>query len=321
MTVATRKPVDMEAFMNWVGSFGRKFEATDIHRQPRLFQAALEYARSYSGDFTYMVDMKANVQTYNQLSVGQAKGVLNCARAEALRRQPRAAAPIAASVPAPKAGITVESHEVHDARFQAMLDRELKSAYTNVEAAQEQEAYYQEMLQEQAAEAAMSAHAMGFRPERLEAPDAPYGAEAYDSQLNTPAGIADIEEGTYTVVFDGDESDRITLRLSVPKWATDVTGKLAVSYLYGPDNTNDYKGIGFFGSGSFSVWRSARPAVSREFEARINEALQIISGSDQGKMRESYALRSGRCARCGRKLTVPASLHAGVGPECRKYYN
>lgn len=320
MTATTaRKPIDMVTFMAWLPTFGRKFEVADVQRQPRLYQAAIEYARSYTGDFSYMVEMKTAALRFNSLTVGQAKGVLNCARAEALRNAPKVAPATVEARPA-KRGITVEPMSAHDDRFQAMLDREMKSAYASREAEMEAEAYRHEMESERAAEAAMSAHAMGFRPERIEAPEGPEDYEAYDPQYNAPAPAAPIENGTYTVVF-GDESDRITLRISDPKWMTENPDSVqAVAYLYGPDNSNDYKGIGFLKSHGVAIWRSVRPTISAEFEARINEALRIIGDSDQAELREAYALRSGRCARCGRKLTVPASIHRGVGPECAKHY-
>ena len=64
--------------------------------------------------------------------------------------------------------------------YQEMLaeSRDLDALYDEAEmldddeeAAMYFEAQYEQMLHEQAAERAMSAHAMGFRPERLDAPE------------------------------------------------------------------------------------------------------------------------------------------------------
>ena len=39
---------------------------------------------------------------------------------------------------------------------------------------------------------------------------------------------------------------------------------------------------------------------------------------DPNPAREKYAKISGRCSLCNRQLTVPSSLHSGLGPECAK---
>ena len=51
-------------------------------------------------------------------------------------------------------------------------------------------------------------------------------------------------------------------------------------------------------------------ALSRQLEA-----WKIISSDPKGAG-EAYALESANCFRCGRKLTVPVSIHRGLGPEC-----
>jgi hypothetical protein len=54
----------------------------------------------------------------------------------------------------------------------------------------------------------------------------------------------------------------------------------------------------------------------------LNTCLMVLFGADveaRHAAREAYAMRSGRCSRCNRDLTVPASLFAGMGSECQKY--
>lgn len=73
----------------WLADLPRKVEIVDVTHARR--RCAELWLRSYSGDFKYLVDMKAK---RGVRSVGQAKGVLNCWRAE-LRsgRRPAAAVP------------------------------------------------------------------------------------------------------------------------------------------------------------------------------------------------------------------------------------
>ena len=58
---------------------------------------------------------------------------------------------------------------------------------------------------------------------------------------------------------------------------------------------------------------------------RLTAALQFLATGNVDEAHEeflaraeAYALASGQCMRCGHKLTVPASLHRGLGPECAK---
>lgn len=61
-----------------------KFEGTDMNDY--LLELAVEYARQYQGTFEYMVDMRDKVLDGQSLSTQQAKGILNCAKAEARYR-------------------------------------------------------------------------------------------------------------------------------------------------------------------------------------------------------------------------------------------
>jgi len=127
------------------------------------------------------------------------------------------------------------------------------------------------------------------------------------------SGDLKLDKGIFTAVL-GDGS-HVTLRV------TDRTGRLQVEegtrivqYLSGPANESDYTGFAFLSpAGEARLWR--RFADS----ARLLEALRVVLGDPQAGA-EAYALESGHCARCGRLLTVPASLHRGLGPECARHW-
>jgi hypothetical protein len=118
--------------------------------------------------------------------------------------------------------------------------------------------------------------------------------------------------GRYTVVTeDGHRTYKID----------DVTegsfrGKTIVSVLIGPDNTRNYLGIGFLNrqTAELYVWSRHR---GTKHGVRSRYDLGVIMRTEE-ESRLNYALKSGRCARCGRELTVPASIHRGLGPECAK---
>lgn len=62
---------------------GRKFEVADV--TPELQTAAEAWLGSYTGDFSYLVDVARHLARKGTISTPQAKGVLNCIRAEASR--------------------------------------------------------------------------------------------------------------------------------------------------------------------------------------------------------------------------------------------
>ena len=90
-----------------------------------------------------------------------------------------------------------------------------------------------------------------------------------------------------------------------------------VSLLTGPNNVQDYTYVGLLivQDGCVRVTRkSAYKQDSRPVVA-LNWALgRIWRGQDLAPSGRFYHV--GRCGRCGRALTVPASIETGLGPEC-----
>jgi len=138
-----------------------------------------------------------------------------------------------------------------------------------------------------------------------------------------------IPEGTYTITnlnkmtgdLDEVDNDYVTLRVEKATFIKDED-KLMVSYLMGSDNEVSYKGFAFVNATGIAVWSRFKS------DSRIVQAAKILWNIAQHEaglidahelfleVAEAYALRSGQCMRCGRKLTVPASLHRGLGPVC-----
>lgn len=85
------KPVTVEAtdtddVEQWLLGLDRKVTPEDMTAE--LTQAATEWAANWTGNFSFMEDMRTAAQK-RQLTTGQAKGVLNCWRAD-LNRRPAA---------------------------------------------------------------------------------------------------------------------------------------------------------------------------------------------------------------------------------------
>lgn len=112
-----------------------------------------------------------------------------------------------------------------------------------------------------------------------------------------------IEEGHYTLV-DAD-GDYRTYRIR-----TATKGALEGSTIISKGKGDKYQGFAFLrDDDSFSIWKRFRPAPDLE-----TDILTILDNPQSARM--TFAMYEGRCSRCGRKLTVPASIHHGLGPEC-----
>lgn len=119
-----------------------------------------------------------------------------------------------------------------------------------------------------------------------------------------------VPNGTYTI--EG-KTKHVTVRFRSGGWGN---GKQVVSYLYGSDNTRDFEAFGHIdpATNELVVWRNFREGLAHQ-----KWCVQHLLGLDPVRLAErgyAYALASSRCYRCGRELTVPASIHRGMGPEC-----
>jgi len=99
-----------------------------------------------------------------------------------------------------------------------------------------------------------------------------------------------------------------TYRLSsVRRGALD--GKRIVELMIGPDNEHSFKAWGF-------IDEDARIRMWKRFQG--SEAYKKHRLLLMGKAQEHVEcwLQAGRCLKCGRVLTNPESIVAGVGPVC-----
>lgn len=97
-----------------------------------------------------------------------------------------------------------------------------------------------------------------------------------------------------------------------------------VRMLTGPDNTADFTYIGRLDTFTGQV----TPTKASGWNERttplpvrlLNRVLARVWTSDHDAYRRhGFKLHhEGKCGRCGRRLTVPASVESGIGPECVK---
>lgn len=160
--------------------------------------------------------------------------------------------------------------------------------------------------------------AEGRRTAKAEAVPVPVAAaEPTESARSVPAGTYTLE----SVQGDNDYRPHATIRVSEPWNGADVKpGTMVLAYLSGPNNERDFTSFGFLGpDGSVRVWsRKMNPESGQPFRATAWYAVaaKALAANNPAALGFAYAQLSGRCYNCGKKLTVPASLHQGLGPDC-----
>ncbi|HVO30501.1 MAG TPA: DUF6011 domain-containing protein [bacterium] len=89
-----------------------------------------------------------------------------------------------------------------------------------------------------------------------------------------------------------------------------------VSLLVGPENTRDYAYLGTV-SGEVPVFRLTRKSKMSFESGPARAARFFFECLARGAFPPGLEVwHEGRCGRCGRLLTVPESVEAGIGPDC-----
>lgn len=110
------------------------------------------------------------------------------------------------------------------------------------------------------------------------------------------------------------QSERTGARYTYRVRATD-DGKWFVSVLTGADNESDYTYLGLIGSdAAFRFTKGSKIGADAPSARAFQWAWPHISA---GRIPGDLAVyHEGRCGRCARPLTDPASIERGLGPEC-----
>jgi hypothetical protein len=110
---------------------------------------------------------------------------------------------------------------------------------------------------------------------------------------------------------------RYTFNVKAPREedGTRSEGTRFVSLLTGPNNETDYSYIGMIrrdGRGFRTTAKTAAPE-----SAPVKGFGWAFEALRNGRLPETLEIwHEGRCCRCGRKLTTPASIELGIGPDC-----
>ena len=143
-------------------------------------------------------------------------------------------------------------------------------------------------------------------------------------QVIVSEDIMGLSDGTFTVIFTDDSYVTVKIKTDKDELRPDGSknffhNKKIISYLSGPDNEKNFTGFAHLDEdGGLHVWKNYQYLDGM---AKYEAALMILSDTGiigQAQAGMAYALRSSRCWRCNKKLTVPTSLHQGMGPDCAK---
>lgn len=113
---------------------------------------------------------------------------------------------------------------------------------------------------------------------------------------------------------------RFTYKVTTPK--DQEPGKPPIWFVKvmdGPDNERSYSYLGNIRHDlTYDHGRKSRIRVDDPRELAFNWMWNRMVRPERADLMEKMEVwHEGRCGRCGRKLTVPASIESGFGPECR----
>ena len=126
--------------------------------------------------------------------------------------------------------------------------------------------------------------------------------------------------GKAIFTVSNDKGKHYTYKVAKAKANANFQGEMFfVNVMTGSDNLTDYTYMGILHKRDCRMVTTKKSKVDpgdvryKTAQWAINK---ILTGTE---LPEGYAIRhAGRCCACGRLLTNPESIEAGIGPECAK---
>lgn len=114
------------------------------------------------------------------------------------------------------------------------------------------------------------------------------------------------------VILNKKSGNKFNFRLSLAK------DSKSMYFIYTTINgvSNAYAGFVRVENGAY-VYKQGTKGLMSEDDMPIKALMYVLKHHDKLHS-DVEVLHVGKCARCGRKLTNPDSIHSGLGPECVK---
>lgn len=117
--------------------------------------------------------------------------------------------------------------------------------------------------------------------------------------------------GNATFTIANPKGERYTFKV---KYSKKIKQFFAYA-LTGPSNTKDFTYVGMVSNDNVVLTNKSRYTPLSKLFNVLNYAFDIVNGKKE--LKSGYFLEhNGHCGRCGRKLTTPESIKAGIGPVC-----
>ena len=114
--------------------------------------------------------------------------------------------------------------------------------------------------------------------------------------------------------------DHYTFKVSHKEASMKFPEAWFVSMLTGPDNSSDFAYLGMLDKNQGDIRLTAKSKLTDDsmvVKILKRTLARLWAGQEEEIAKAGFDVHhEGRCARCGRKLTVPESIKSGFGPEC-----
>jgi hypothetical protein len=113
--------------------------------------------------------------------------------------------------------------------------------------------------------------------------------------------------------------NRFTYKFRTPKKQRNENKPVFfVDVMTGPDNDRSFNFAGTL-FGNYAYQHSYNKSVLHDADTCVKVVVSFLAFLERGMLPRGVEVwHEGKCGRCGRKLTVPASILSGIGPECEK---
>lgn len=336
-------------------TLNRKALPQDAEQSRVVREVAEYYAANYEDNFLWMCKMRANLEQWGKLSTGQAAGVINCLMAEYKRRQApvkpasftnvtntqdKNVQRLAHVVSFTQGELRISAAQVPHVVFKRGAITYSVCYFANTQKyrlfwpypSNDQKHWDFNTLDELKVHCETLVEKPAFKMPEATLPDLTTEQRDVDATVRLDRQAAKetapenaepvtpvVHNGTYTIVLN-EAGDYRTIRLSdLPLNINQPKGTQIAAYLSGRDNEANYTGFAFVTGDTFHLWKSF--VIAAAHVSNLGQALAVLLHANAETRAEygyAYAVESGRCYRCNRKLTVPTSIHRGLGPDCAK---